>query len=600
MSTAKASVSDAVPPCPLIQEISSEGLSADEWKARGNKHFNEGKYNEAIECYDKAIEISPSAPLYSNRSLCNIRLENYGYAVQDATLAIKTDPTFQKGYYRRGCAYLQLKQFNEAIADLKKQAELTPNNLEVRTKLNEARTKLSSLFSKAISLPSSQASALITSEKSHLTIPESYAGPRFSFPITSSNCPSTLITEETATWMRSQKLIPYGYVIPLLEQMITVFSSEPNLVTVPLTRRGVTVVGDTHGQFYDLLNIFRLNGFPSEDNIYVFNGDYVDRGSFSMEVILFLFLLKARYPKHLILLRGNHETDNMNEMYGFKGECDAKYNKQLFPIFSHVFNHLPICALLTDEEELKKEDEEKEEGKEEGKEEEEEEEENKKNKKKKTPTRVLCVHGGIPTTDGVKLSQIQAFDRKQQPPDDPESIFADLVWTDPQQQPGRSPSPRGVRYMFGPDVTEQFLADNDLSYIIRSHQVVDEGFELNHGGKCITVFSAPHYCDFQTNKGSIMKVRPRWLAEELKEDLKGKKDKQDKQGKQEGGCFWMTEEEMKAERQALLDEAAAFDKMGAKVIPCNVQGLTIVQFDQVPHPPVAAMKYSPFSRFGFF
>ena len=71
--------------------------------------------------------------------------------------------------------------------------------------------------------------------------------------------------------------------------------------------------------------------------------------------------------------------------------------------------------------------------------------------------------------------------------------MCEILWSDPQPQNGRSPSKRGVGIQFGPDVTAKFLAKNKLDYIIRSHEVKPEGYEVGHGGQCITVFSAPNY-----------------------------------------------------------------------------------------------------------
>jgi len=82
----------------------------------------------------------------------------------------------------------------------------------------------------------------------------------------------------------------------------------------------ITVCGDTHGQFYDVVNIFEMNGYPSRTNPYLFNGDFVDRGSFSVEVILTYLLFKIHDPNCIFLTRGNHETKNMNLIYGFKGK----------------------------------------------------------------------------------------------------------------------------------------------------------------------------------------------------------------------------------------------------------------------------------------
>lgn len=86
------------------------------------------------------------------------------------------------------------------------------------------------------------------------------------------------------------------------------------------------------GQYYDLLHIFELNGYPSATHTYLFNGDFVDRGSFSLEVVLTLFAFKWLYPNSLYLARGNHETDNMNKIYGFEGEVKAKFSETMFKV----------------------------------------------------------------------------------------------------------------------------------------------------------------------------------------------------------------------------------------------------------------------------
>lgn len=101
------------------------------------------------------------------------------------------------------------------------------------------------------------------------------------------------------------------------------------------------------------------------------------------------------------------------------------------------------------------------------------------------------MHGGLFSKDDVTLEEIKKIDRNRQPPD--EGIMCELLWSDPQPQVGRSPSKRGVGVQFGPDVTEKFLKLNNLDYIIRSHEVKADGFELCHNFKCITVFSAPNY-----------------------------------------------------------------------------------------------------------
>ncbi len=114
----------------------------------------------------------------------------------------------------------------------------------------------------------------------------------------------------------------------------------PSLIDVPIETEGqIVVVGDVHGQFFDLLHIFELRGWPSPLNLYLFNGDFVDRGSFSVEVALTLLGLKVLYPNSVHILRGNHEAEGLNTMYGFRGEVKAKYpfNNQVFVVYSIVF-----------------------------------------------------------------------------------------------------------------------------------------------------------------------------------------------------------------------------------------------------------------------
>jgi hypothetical protein len=82
------------------------------------------------------------------------------------------------------------------------------------------------------------------------------------------------------------------------------------------------------------LNIFEKGGFPSETNPYLFNGDFVDRGSFSFETVFTLLAIKLSCPKGLFMLRGNHETKNMNKIYGFEGEVKHKYDDSVMQLFA--------------------------------------------------------------------------------------------------------------------------------------------------------------------------------------------------------------------------------------------------------------------------
>jgi len=250
------------------------------------------------------------------------------------------------------------------------------------------------------------------------------------------------------------------------------FKKQPTLVEIHVSDDNkFTICGDIHGQYYDLLNIFELNGMPSETNPYLFNGDFVDRGSFSVECIFTLFSFKLLYPNHFFMSRGNHESQTMNQMYGFEGEVKSKYTHQMAEIFTEVFNYLPLAHLIN--------------------------------------KRVLVMHGGLFSRDDITIDDIAKTDRFRQPPED--GIMCELLWSDPQPQNGRAPSKRGVGVQFGPDVTENFLSLNKLDYVVRSHEVKSEGYEIGHNGKCLTVFSAPNYCDTMGNKGAFITTNGRDL-----------------------------------------------------------------------------------------
>jgi len=241
---------------------------------------------------------------------------------------------------------------------------------------------------------------------------------------------------------------------------ISIPTTSPNASPPPR----ITVCGDTHGQFYDVLNIFEMNGYPSSSNPYLFNGDFVDRGSFSVEVILTYLLLKFACPDGIYLTRGNHETKNMNKIYGFEGEVKHKYDDKIFELFLEVFCQLPLAAVIENQ--------------------------------------VFVTHGGLPTDKNVSLDDIRKIKRGCEPPES--GLMSDLLWSDPQPFPGKSPSKRGVGFSFGPDITEAFLEYNQLKLLVRSHEVRDEGYLVEQGGKTITVFSAPNYCDSMGNKGAFI------------------------------------------------------------------------------------------------
>ena len=181
---------------------------------------------------------------------------------------------------------------------------------------------------------------------------------------------------------------------------------------------------------YSLLHLFTLTGDPSETHTMVFNGDFVDRGSWSTEVVLTLFAFKWLYPKNVYLNRGNHETSDMNKVYGFEGECKKKYSDITFKLFEDVFCALPIASLVSASQAPRQPE----------------------RRDTRLPInpilstqglkRYFIVHGGLYSKDGVSLSDIAKIDRIRMRQPGTLGLMSESLWADPQDLPGRGPSKR--------------------------------------------------------------------------------------------------------------------------------------------------------------
>ncbi|XP_074286164.1 serine/threonine-protein phosphatase 5 isoform X2 [Silene latifolia] len=445
---------------------SSNSSRAEELKVLANEAFKAHKYNQAIDLYSQAIDLnSQNAVYFANRAFAHTKLEEYGSAIQDATNAIDVDSKYSKGYYRRGVAYLAMGKFKEALKDFQQVKRLCPNDPDAAKKLRECEKAVMKLkFEEAISVPEAERRSVADSiDYRSIEVEPQYSGARIEGDAVTLDFVKKMIED-----FKKEKCLHKRYAFQIVLQTRELLRALPSLVDISVPDgKHFTICGDVHGQFYDLLNIFELNGLPSEDNPYLFNGDFVDRGSFSLEVILTLFAFKCMCPSAMYLTRGNHESKSMNKIYGFEGEVKSKLNETFVELFAEVFCCLPLAHVINN--------------------------------------KVFVVHGGLFSVDGVKLSDIKAIDRFCEPPE--EGLMCETLWSDPQPFPGRGPSKRGVGLSFGPDVTKKFLQDNNLDLVVRSHEVKDEGYEIDHDGKLITVFSAPNYCDQMGNKGAFIRFK---------------------------------------------------------------------------------------------
>lgn len=431
-------------------------------KNEGNEWFKLGKFQKAIDSYSASLELVPAAAVYCNRALMYIKIELAGAAIADADAALALDPTFVKAYYRKASAHLELGKHKEALKDFRHVVAIAPHDADAQAKCALCEKEVRRIaFLNAIA---SEDSAPISQRiKRDWPIPPTYNGPLLEG--------DTLTLDYVVAMMKQfkeEKTIAKRDLITILLKANEVLKALPNFVpvTVPDDEE-ITVCGDTHGQFYDLLNIFEINGTPGPTCRYLFNGDFVDRGSYSCEVAITLLAFKALFPEFVFLSRGNHEGMSMNRVYGFEGELKAKYDDSLYPLFCEVFCSLPLGHIINQ--------------------------------------KVFVLHGGLYSRDDVTIDELQKVKRFREIPE--EGVMCESLWADPQPGPGRSPSQRGVGHSFGPDVTKKFLELNNLELVVRSHEVKDNGYEIHHGGKCITVFSAPNYCDRMGNKGAFIRFR---------------------------------------------------------------------------------------------
>ncbi|KAK3099357.1 hypothetical protein FSP39_003230 [Pinctada imbricata] len=310
-------------------------------------------------------------------------------------------------------------------------------------------------------------------------VESNYKGVHLSFPLTHIQLQSLIKS------FKSKQTLHAKYLLKLLHETRSALKQIANVqhATTSIAKQ-ITVCGDLHGKLDDLYMIFHKNGLPSVDNPYIFNGDFVDRGRHSVEIIIILFSCFLINRNEVYLNRGNHEDHVMNIRYGPLCYVFGHATK-LLRLLEDVFSWLPIATVIDH--------------------------------------KILVLHGGI--SDTVNLGFLAKIDRHKflstlHPPrgqQDPQKLsendlrewkqVLDILWSDPRVQNGCQDNTfRGGGCYFGPDVTELFLDHHGMKRIIRSHECKPDGYEFTHNNKVLTIFSASNYYEEGSNKGAYVKL----------------------------------------------------------------------------------------------
>eukprot|EP00933_Yihiella_yeosuensis_P075186 TRINITY_DN8441_c1_g1_i1.p1 TRINITY_DN8441_c1_g1~~TRINITY_DN8441_c1_g1_i1.p1 ORF type:complete len:924 (+),score=199.43 TRINITY_DN8441_c1_g1_i1:169-2940(+) len=321
----------------------------------------------------------------------------------------------------------------------------------------------------------------VKSEKD-LDVPADYQGYRIPVPM----------TPEGAKGLMNHYLLN-GENLPLHPKYVSYLTSEfckhykakhPKPVVhaeTPKPDGRLIIVGDTHGQLADVLHILCQLGVPTSHNRYLFNGDMCDRGKQGCEILLLQFAFFLADEDSIIIHRGNHENEDMNQLDidsggGFADEVMDKYGFSAYRRFVNAFRHLSLCSVVEKE--------------------------------------IFVVHGGLTRVKSLSIDYIDSIPFHECTAPHPMStnvkdqIFSDLLWSDPTEHEGKFKSERGVGIKYGPDVTVKFCSQNRLRFMVRSHQVPEDGrgFAKQHEGRCVTVFSASNYCGNGGNYGAVIAI----------------------------------------------------------------------------------------------
>ena len=281
-------------------------------------------------------------------------------------------------------------------------------------------------------------------------------------------CFRTLLTVNVSEYeSKTSNLIFPKIPIPILSELCYSFNHAVAVEPVLLRLKGdFIIVGDLHGHILDLFRILKKFGHPPKTS-YIFLGDIVDRGEFSTETLILIFLMKVLWPENTYIIRGNHEFSEMWKTHGFIDELELLYNESsVVDLFANAMVNLPMAAVIND--------------------------------------KYLCVHGGIgPSTPNInELAKLSRpwYNFNSEP-------IRSILWSDPKDNVKTfEPSKRGSGFFFGAEALEDYLKEQNLELLIRGHEVETKGVSYSLNNKCVTVFSSSNYCGTTNNDAGILKV----------------------------------------------------------------------------------------------
>ena len=265
--------------------------------------------------------------------------------------------------------------------------------------------------------------------------------------------------------MRQLKIpiLPVKVLKDLLTDCLEIFKNESTLLEVD---GPMVVIGDLHGHLLDLLRILSIFLTPKRTK-FLFLGDLVDRGEFSLETIILVLTMKALWPDRVYIIRGNHEFLDIFSDCGFANDVMSVYRSSaVVNLFADVFGYIPLAAICK---------------------------------------KYLFIHGGI----GPSVTKLSDISNTPRPISSfSTDIITDLLWSDPNPNIiSYATSTRGLGHYFGIEAIDNFLKNNNIECIVRGHQCIEDGVRSMYGGKVITVFSASSYCGDTMNKAGILIVR---------------------------------------------------------------------------------------------